>query len=267
MKRDNHLSFVRLMIGVGATLGFFLSTFCSETLAQGTVIFADTEFADADWNTTVIFQAPGVMASNSQQLSGGNPGAYRQFTSSFTGEIYRGNTQVHIHASSYDPVIEGAIAHVVFTISAADFSNERATFSYGRALEQGGSFYGWAGWSIRTTDGTWGTWNTTSSVPLGPNSFRLLAGNGPPHPDFSAAGAPIRFGYVTDNSFLANQSGLRVGGIDNWSMAVTKVPEPSILALFVTGLGIVVLAHRGLQPGRVTGGKRHSGAGAVPGSL
>jgi hypothetical protein len=198
-------------------------------LSAATVTFADTEFADIDWTTTILFQAPGVTASNVRQLSGGNPGAYREYTTSFSGAHDFVNRQAHIYGSAYEPAIQGGIASVVISFDSAGFSgHNNAIFDFGFALEQGGSFYGQVGWGLTYTDGNW---YNTASIPLTSSYLTIVSGSGPTHPDFSPSGAAIRFGYFTDNSFTFANSGTRVGGIDNWSAVITQVPEPSSLAL------------------------------------
>ena len=77
--------------------GTVLLGLLSHTTFGATVIFSDTEFADSDWTTTTIFQASGVTATNFQQLSGGFPGAFRQFTTSHRGGGNFVNLQAHIY--------------------------------------------------------------------------------------------------------------------------------------------------------------------------
>jgi hypothetical protein len=198
-------------------------------LSGATVTFADTEFFDNDWTTTILFQAQGVTTSNIRQLTGGNQGGYREYTTSFSGAQDFVNRQAHIYNSSYYPAIQGAITSVVIAFDSAGFSGQNnAIFDFGFALEQGGSFYGECSWGLTQTGGTW---YYTATIPLTSSFLTKIAGNGPTHPDFSSSGAPIRFGYFTDNSFTYANSGTRVGGIDNWSAVVTFVPEPSSLAL------------------------------------
>ncbi len=210
-----------------------LSLFLVSRILAATV-YSDTEFADGNWTTTTISQYPGVITSNVQQLSGGKPGAYRQFTASYPGTQNWANHQSHIYSMAYNPALQGAIASVVFRFDVASFSgNERNNqFNQGFALEQAGNFYGRATAGLTVVNGIW---YDLQSVSLTANFFTLVAGNGPLRPDFSESGAPIRFGYNTDFTFYAPNSGSRVGGIDNWSVVVTSVPEPSSLALITIG--------------------------------
>jgi|KBSSwiStaDraftv2_1062776.scaffolds.fasta_scaffold298612_1 hypothetical protein len=208
--------------------GTVLLGLLSHTTVGATVIFSDTEFADSDWTTTTIFQASGVTATNFQQLSGGFPGAFRQFTTSHTGGGNFVNLQAHIYNRLYDPGVLGAIDNVVFSFDAAGFPGQGPTstlFDHGFVLEQAGVFYGGICCGLDTTTGKF--YDLTSVGATADSFNRLSGGIGSFHPDFSASGAPIRFGYATDNSFLSF-TGLatRVGGIDNWFVIITQAARP-----------------------------------------
>jgi len=66
-----------------------------------------------------------------------------------------------------------------------------------------------------------------------PSQFFRVIGAGPTLPDFSAAGAPMQFGYLTRGG---NSSGAipqpSSSSIDNWSIAI-NVPEPASLGAVV----------------------------------
>jgi hypothetical protein len=71
-----------------------------------------------------------------------------------------------------------------------------------------------------------------SFVKLSAAGFDLTA-----HPDFSSTGSPIQFGYASGSGTAGTSSGLTMSGVDNWSVDIIGVPEPSPLTL----LGIVTL--------------------------
>ena len=73
-------------------------------------------------------------------------------------------------------------------------------------------------------------WVSFAHTGLTASDFSLIGGSS--HPDFSASGSPIEFGYYTSNG-TGFGTGHTDSGIDNYSASI--VPEPSSTALILFG--------------------------------
>lgn len=111
----------------------------------------------------------------------------------------------------YDPSVEGPIEAVVFSFELKSIDSGAAYLAY---LTQNGRHYrtGIAVPSDREH------WTRYESVPLYAECFAVM-GDGPFHPDFSASGGPITFGYCTGNT-SDSAFGSTVSGLDNWSVTI-----------------------------------------------
>jgi hypothetical protein len=193
--------------------------------------FADGSFAPSNWMTTIGFSDPaqnGPTFRETQQLSGGNPDAFLEIVYALPA----GTASLHVlHAdlaSTYDPPRQGPLLVVDF---AADC---RLSTSVAKAqawvyplIEQGGRRFSHY---ERYDCGSWrpGEWGRSlQRVAVGPDEFSQL--DGPDcgavacKPDFSATGAPLRFGFgaVVYAPFDA-AAGLTTLGIDNWTVTAWK---------------------------------------------
>jgi PEP-CTERM motif len=215
----------------------------------GMLTFSDSEFLDANWDASVVFETNGpstVMAM--QQTAGGNPGAFRQVDHSFNaqGSIISGHL---FSLANYDPASQGAITQVDLAMDLILFDGgDSLVVAYGALLEQGGSFYT-GGFVLTPIAPTTNVWEGRSILGLTETDFQLVGGGG--NPDFSISGASIQFGFYAANGtdFGATSTS---SGIDNYSLTVTNadvggaVPEPSSLALLLAGVvsGWTVVAGR-----------------------
>jgi hypothetical protein len=212
--------------------------------------FSDGTFNDADWTHVKLFDSspiPRVLTA-SQSISGGNPGTFQLLTQD------RGNLGLgyaHLMAGAiYSPTVSGAIDRLSFSYDVQSFitvPGGGGFASFSPLLLQNGTYYTLSiDGSITLEDhaqiGSWVHWVHPRLLPPDPPGLFaadfIRSGAGPFHPDFSASGAPIQFGYFTDNLFIETGSGQFAAGIDNWSVIVTTqpVPEPSILTLLFCGL-------------------------------
>jgi hypothetical protein len=205
--------------------------------------FFDGTFNDADWRTTTITQLAGSTVVESQQLTNGHPGAYRQFVGSWNLAGNFNLEQFHYRPDAvYDPSTQGAIVGLVGSFDQGAFDNSQVEFDTQLALEQDGVIYrGGSGYGLGGAAGWYGpVLQSLSAYQFSPTSVPAAI-----HPDFSASGDPITFGYITEFSFPSG--GTRTAGIDNWYYSITNspVPEPASLGmLFVAATAILVKRRR-----------------------
>jgi hypothetical protein len=212
------------------------------------VIYFDETFADANWELTPFVNNAGS-TSASQVGAGGNTGAYRTVTTS-PGPTPPGQPAqiLGFHKNllaTYDPASLGAIAALDYSEDAIMLNGFGDGQASGPALEQDGKVY--LRYAVFAKDASW---TPKSFVGLTQNSFSLLnltdtgIVDGTQHPDFSAAGSPITFGFFRFNASAATAAGggtySIIAGIDNWRIAI--LPEPSSFLLL--GLGLLALIGR-----------------------
>ena len=203
------------------------------------ITFSDNTFNPSDWSLTTQTKGAGGDAGAVQKSSGGNPSAYRQVTVDVIGssdsEVYAFNLK---NTATVAPASTGAIISLTY-------SEDRNTTGqeFGPAILQGSNlYYAYAG-----SGGTSGWQSTTMTFTPGAATNNLLTSFGTDvsssaHPDFSANGAPMTFGYAAiDNSNASSFTA--ISGYDNWAMSVTtngSVPEPA-------GIGMLVLTSLALM--------------------
>jgi YVTN family beta-propeller protein len=178
------------------------ATSINATLA-GDVEISDTEFNVADWVATSTGEQ-----FTTQELSGGNPGAWRRTTHfSPPSEVLTIHRLVRA-GSGYDPSVQGAIATIDASwdsrlVADGDFVEESVV------VEQGGVMYRTAGSLVPST-----TWTTYSRVGLVADDFSNSSGG---HPDFSTAGGFFHVGYASHTFFGVTTV---QHGIDNFLVTV-----------------------------------------------
>lgn len=181
------------------------------------VTFTDGTFANGDWNLTPFITGGTGSISATQQLVGGNPGAYRQTTNSAAGGAPEMISFQMRNGASYDPSKQGVISGIDYSEDSILLKGEGDGLGAGPALEQNGKFY--FGPYFVTPNFVWAN-HAFSSLLAG--DFTLLDLSKPGfadltmHPDFSASGAAIQFGFFRSNHI----SDTRSGGIDNWSFTI-----------------------------------------------
>ena len=210
----------------------WLALAVSAAKAQTEVSFTDTIFAVSDYTTTIIVNEVGDSARVTvrQRGSAGNPGLYRRVMHEGDKGAEAHEMQVaHLHRGAiHDPAVDGAIATLSYgydlrTFESAGFSN------YYLVIFQNDSHY-----RPRMDRVSREEWTRFGRSGLTARSFSRVRGTGPRQPDFSAAGSPLQFGFVSVSKFAQQgevESGSnnpddkdsRTTGVDNWSVNFTTV--------------------------------------------
>lgn len=167
-----------------------------------TVVFQDNDFFDSDWRVVVYSTTDDGSVSGTHETTGGNPGAYRNVSnmlfSSLEPQAVYG---LHLGRTSFihDPNSQGEIESASFQIDFKDGGPQGYSQRLEPALRQNGQIYSLLT-SIDTSAGS--NWITSAQLDLQAEDFGWvnpcsLETNSNLHPDFSANGAPIAFGFAT----------------------------------------------------------------------
>lgn len=204
---------IPLCVAIGAAL-FSSAGHCDITFFDGT-------FADLDWQMSIQTHGNGGYAYGATLPTGGSPGAYRSTT-------IQVNAYSHVQAAyiradwSYTPSIQGAITSV-------DYSLDRMSNSVGvnLALKQGDKHYYCPGLAYYG-----GAWSHQAFTAMAQDDWAdIYSGT---HPDFSMTGSTITWGFSVANSSTLDWGYTASNGIDNVSIRLHTVPEPSTLVTLLT---------------------------------
>ena len=215
----------------------------------------DGTFNNADWTITPyseLSQPPsrptgtGGSETGTQVASGGNLGSYRRIDFTVNAApaspfgvlntFYGLNLKV---IAIYSPVVSGAIQQIDYAEDGEMLNGFGTGQATGLALLQNGIYY------IRTAAYVnQSAWTHNTLTGLRTSDLVQLGGSG--HPDFSATGAPITFGFARDNATGPNGVAYSIiAAIDNWSVNVVQVPEPTCLSfLALTGMAVAARNRR-----------------------
>lgn len=211
-------------------------------VAAADIVLSDTEFATANWGVESVNIGGGGTTTVSQVLNTGNPGALRRVDMTpgpATGDaIYTLHRYGTTMATRYDPTTQGAIQSLDFSIDfreapAADASTEQKVFF---GAKQGTIVF--AGPGIQEFLNS--SFLPVSFSGLTASDFSAVGASG--SFDLSAAGAPIRFGFIT---YVANSTGAFASrsDYDNFSVTIHQAPAPS--SMLIAGLaGTLALRRR-----------------------
>ena len=188
------------------------------------VVFGDTEFVASHWQaSSAIVPGYPVFAQQAEQIaSGGNPSAYRRMTVQVAPNSGVSNVSHLWVVSHYDPTTQGAIRSLDYAEDCIQL--DASEFGYvesGAFIEQRGRRY-----FSNDSLGSCGRagWTRSAMRALGDRDFYLFDGTpcgvGESCPDFSATGAPLRFGYVRRSYGASGET--VVSGIDNWRVTVWR---------------------------------------------
>ena len=228
---------------VGGPLGLIALgiALCASTAAAD-VTFNDTGFNDANWQLMLIrghVPAGGQFVSDpsagsvsvSQEARGGVLGAYRGvniFVNDAVGPIQNFVYSFHRPLGAvYNPSISGPIGCITYsefsrTVSSSEPGGCHCQIGSLALLQTGTVFVTTPGFPTPTAPSGW---SPRQQILQKESDFCAMPGylNGTcVHPDFSATGAPIEFGFIRENSNAsAGSAGFTtVGGIDNWQVNV-----------------------------------------------
>lgn len=181
--------------------------------ARADVTFVDGTFSAADWTIPTFLATNGATQTTTQSGIGGNPSAYRKTQHTMPGNS--SITVLHIYqAGPYNPATDGPIY-------AIDYDEDRiqesppfpgAFITAYPLIEQGGEYYYGPDITFVST-----TWLSLVRPGLFASDFTSATNT---HPDFSASGGVIRFGYARSNINPGASPVLFRSGIDNWSVHV-----------------------------------------------
>jgi hypothetical protein len=173
-------------------------------------VYADDFSPGGNWAVTVRDAMGGTGHSERSEAAGGNPDGYRWMKNDHSDPSRI--AVMHLFDSGYDPAIEGPVSHI-------DYREDNILFDRGTAGTVTGALIVVQAGTVYSADiGTISaaTWNQVSRSDLTPADFT------PAGLDFSAAGAPLQFGYLRTSVTQDQYGGDMRHGIDNWTVIVHK---------------------------------------------
>jgi hypothetical protein len=180
-------------------------------------VISDATFSSCNWSATVYSVSGGAIQASLQFPSGGNPGFYRQSNhglpaNSSIGVFHR------YSAASYNPAVEGEICSLDYQEDRIQFAPPFAGATTGAnpALIQNGVIYFGPDTSFSNT-----TWTQSALTSLTATDFTSLS---LAHPDFSAVGGSISFGFARRDTNSSASGYSTTHGIDNWSVNIRTLP-------------------------------------------
>lgn len=235
---------------------FVLAALASLAISVGSAANADTisPFTDPGTFTNWSEATFGGNVDKTPMATDGNPGDWLELLTVPTGADgldFVVGAFINPDAT-WNPSTQGAINNLSMTIDAksAKYDNGQIVTNQGDgqslrvAVLQNGIFYEAVGpLTYSPAD-----WTNFGKINVSGSSFTLLDPKSehvgaPDHPDFTASGSPIKFGFMVANSGSAAISGTDIG-YDNWALTLytapppptPQVPEPASLSLFGLGL-------------------------------
>ncbi len=222
---------VRTTLAAIAGLSFAAAT------TNAAVIVSDGTFADSDWTLISRPYGPGGGTGSAQQVLTGGAGdnGPARLTTNTAGSNASGSYNASIYtAFTYNPAVGGPLSGLSISIDAIYIDGLSAI---GAVVEQDGVIY-LTGNAINTP-----SWQTYTFTPGAGDWFLITPDGGAvtPGPDFSAAGAPMRFGFFTGNGTSSGGVTYTNRGLND-NFAVSFVPTPTTAALL--GLTTLLAARR-----------------------
>lgn len=194
------------------------------------VAIADGEFDPAQWSVDAIAEPAegGPTLDTEQAASGGHPGAWRRFVGHMTAGPSR-LRGLHVHTgATYDPATQGEVRLLVMDAECRlvrGLEPPQVVVWVTPLVEQAGRRYVAAARRQQCNMTMW--WSLDRWPWLSADAFTLLSGPacgaGERCPDFTPAGAPLRFGVVSESALAAGAPAQDTEhGIDNWAVHIWR---------------------------------------------
>lgn len=209
------------------------------------VQFLDSTFNDADWQTETITSGNGGTIAVRQRHAVGEVGAFREITNTVY-QTSRGinSNVIGLHwrvEAIYDPQTQGAITAIDYSEDASLIQGFGEGQAAGLVLRQNQQVYLPVSRLITPEF----NWTHKELRDLQEQDF-VAIGTTDQHPDFSATGAPIQFGFFRANATTNSEYSI-TSGINNWSVSINPTPIANAgagkaasppLGLIIAGLGV-----------------------------
>ena len=217
----------------------------SGRVIANTTTIADTTFNNADWSSFSVIPAPGeapAIINFNQVASGGSSGSYMQLNVSQTSTDIGGGSDIFGGIQSavltWNPSTQGAITSLDISVDWKGLSIDGSSYLNLFFIQNGLVFVDPNNFTFVGGETEWTSYSGSAIYPGA--VYRGYHADGTYETsslDLSATGGLISFGFGSceaSSGVITNSI-----GIDNFSVSVTTVPEPSTYALF--GLGALAL--------------------------
>lgn len=208
------------------------------------VQFFDSTFNDTDWQSEAIASGNGGTIVVQQRNATGDVGSFRTITNTVHSASKGVNSNVMgLHwqvGATYDPQTQGAITAINYSEDAILIQGFGEGQAAGLALRQDQQVYLPVSRLITPEP----SWTHKELADLQAQDF-IAMGTTDQHPDFSATGAPIQFGFFRANT-TTNAEYSITSGIDNWSVSINPAATVSEATSEAAGFPWLVIAGVGL---------------------
>jgi len=203
--------------------------FSNTDTAIATKIYTDSFFSPLNWKLIKITHGAGGTTTTKRVRTGGNSGSYRKIVNVVTNnyENFSSISGVHLKTSAvYNPKLLGRISSINYSEDSIMFEGFGNGQTSGMALMQDGKYYLTGNLNANITK-----WTSQQLNCLRAKDFFLITNkkllsfiDKSSHPDFSASGSKITFGFIRHN-YTTGSGHKIVAGIDNWSVIVRPIAD------------------------------------------
>lgn len=220
--------------------------------ACATVNFSDGNFTTG-WSDPFlqVLDSADFGISTSNPATGGNPNFFRQEDHSGTRDgsaisLAGFNMLALNSAAIYDPSSQGAILSLDYAYDVIHLGGN-VSVAIAPGLTQGGKVYRYYTGAQVASSNVWsaiaanGLTNLNFNEVTNSSVYATIIDTNS-HPDFSAAGGQVTFGYIVANGWGGTINATT--GIDNWSVTLNTAdtPEPGTWSVVLIGLGGIALS-------------------------